>query len=170
MPPAPAPALVSMVTSQGQQRQPRSLETKGVPRPAGPGARAAPDPQGGSSSPGALSLANLQQAWPGGTWPLPQRPGTTPQESRSALCPLHGAPGPARQALPTPRQEAQPSAWYPPGAVGQHGAHRPSAPAAPWPPASPPTRPLPTAPGCADKTQAPATRMSLSRPQGLTGQ
>lgn len=44
--------------------------------------------------------------------------GRDPQASRSALCPLHGAPGPTRQALPTPQQKAQPGAWYPPGAVG----------------------------------------------------
>lgn len=77
--------------------------------------------------------------------------GRDPQASRSALCPLHGSPGPARQALPTPQQKALPGSWYPPGAVGPHVC-----PLAQRPHHAPHFPVSPTAPGRADKTPAPA--------------
>ena len=162
MPPAPAPTLVSMVTSQGQRRQPRLLETKGAPHPTGPGSLRS---QGGPRSPGLAFLPRGPQAgnppasaaWQGVTatpkaGQRPQRP-PGPGPPGVQIGPLSPSRGswPTRQALPTPQQKALPGAWYPPGAVGPHvcpPAQRPHH--APHFPVSP------TAAGRADKTLAPA--------------
>lgn len=161
MPPAPAPTFVSMVTSQGQRRQPHSLETKGAPHPTGPGSLRS---QGSFGLPGLAFLPRGPQAgnppasaaWQGMT-AAPKAGAETAETTRAGTprrpdrpsVPSTGLLGPqGRPYLPHSRR--------PSPAPGTHRglwactyAHRPSALTAP------PFSDSPTAPGHADKTLAP---------------
>ena len=140
---------------------PRSAEAatlpgdKGAPHPTGPGSlrsQGSPDPQGGSSSPGALSLAILQQAWPGGTWPLPQRPGQRPpglgpppRNPDQPFVPSTGLLGRLSRPHPPHGRRTSPAPGTHLGLWAGTCAHRPSVPVGPRPPASPHHLPQPQA-------------------------
>lgn len=142
-PQPPAPTLVSMVTSQGQRRQPRSLETKEAPHPTGPGSLRS---QGGPRSPGLAFLPRGPQAgnppasaaWQGVT-AAPKAGAETAETTRAGTprhpdrpsVPFTGLLGPRGRPYPPHSRRPCPAPGTHLGLWARTCAHWPSAPTTP---------------------------------------